>query len=191
MNSKTRGNGPFQGMGWVVVSVSMLLIISAALELFAQQALERASLATVVLALFLAFWSYILGVACLLFVSVRWLVGWRRVHVTRAAMSRYAPAVPRSKRLEKPELETESLQQGVAPVVPSRSSKDSVEGNEATSPTRVDRAACETNASSKGKESPNVSASSYNKNEDISMVTMKAVRIHKYGGPEVLKYEAP
>jgi hypothetical protein len=138
MNNKTQGNAVFQGMGWVAGIASLLLLISAGLELFVQQTLGHSSVATVLLALFLGFWSYVLGLGLLLFLSVRWLVRWRRVRVTRAATSRYAPAAPRSRRLEKPELESPiSFQQGVAPVVPSRSPKESVDENEPNNLTRV------------------------------------------------------
>ena len=139
MTGKTRGNGEFQRMGWVVGSVSLLLLISAGgLELFAQQTLGQTSVATILLTLFLAFWSYVLGLVGLLFLSVRWLVSWRRVRVKRGAMSRYAPVEPRSRYLEKPELgDLQFIQQGVAPVVPSRSSRESDDRNKATSPSRV------------------------------------------------------
>ncbi len=139
MNSKTRENGVFQRMGRVVGSVSLLLLISAGgLELFAQQTLGQVSVATILLTLFLAFWSYVLGLVGLLFLSVQWLVSWRRVRVKRAAMSRYSPAEPRSRRLEQPELENpQSLQQGMAPAVPTRSSTESDNRIKATSPSRV------------------------------------------------------
>lgn len=138
MNSKTQGNTVFQGMGWVAGIASLLLLIGAGLELFVQQTLGHSSVATVLLALFLAFWSYALGLGLLLFLSVRWLVRWWLVRVTRAAVSRDAPVTPRSRRLEKPELEGAlSFRQGVAPVVPSRSPKESVDENEPNNLTRV------------------------------------------------------
>ena len=103
MNSKTRENGEFQWTGWVVGGASLLLLLSAGLELFVQQTLGYHSVATVILALYLAFWSYVLGLGVLLFLAVWWLVEWRRVRVKRAAMSSYASAEPRSQHLEKPE----------------------------------------------------------------------------------------
>lgn len=135
MNSKTQWNGGFQRMEWVVGSVSLLLLISAGgLELFAQQTLGQTSVATILLTLFLAFWSYVLGIVGLV-LSVVW---WLHVRGKRAAMSGYASAEPRSRRLEKPEPEDlQFLQQGVAPVVPSRSSRESDDRNKAASPSRV------------------------------------------------------
>jgi len=138
MNSKTRENGEFQWTGWVVGGASLLLLISAGLELFVQQTLEHNSVATVILALLLALWSYVLGLGMLLVLAVWCLVAWRRVPVKRAAMSSDSSAGPRSRHLETPELrDPQYLQQGVAPVVPSRSSRESDDGNETTNRTRV------------------------------------------------------
>ena len=124
----------FQGMGWVAGITSLLLLISAGgLELFAQQTLGQTSVATILLTLFLAFWSYVLGIVGLV-LSVVW---WLHVRGKRAAMSGYASAEPRSRRLEKPELEAQFLEHGVAPVVPSRSSRESDDRNKAASPSRV------------------------------------------------------
>src|SRR6266850_1466180 len=133
MNSKTQGNAVYQGIGWVVGIASLLLLISAGLELFVQQTLGHSSVGTVILALFLAFWSYVLGLGLLLFLSVRWLV-----RAARAAVSRYAPAEPRSRRLEKPELEAHQyLEHGVATSVPIRSTRAGDNENETNSLTRV------------------------------------------------------
>ena len=138
MNSKTRGNGGFQGMGWVGGGAAALLLISAGLTLFVGQAVGQVSVATILLALYLASLSYVLGLVGLVLLSLWWLLVWRRVRVTRAAMSRYAPAEPRSRRLDKPELEDpQILQQAVAPVVPTRSSRESDDKNKTASPSRV------------------------------------------------------
>ena len=139
MNSKTRENGDFQRTGWIVGSASLLLLISAGLELFVQQTLEHNSVATVLLALYLALWSYVLGLGILLFLAMWCLVEWRRVRVKRAAMSNDSSAGPRSRHLEQPELrDPQYIQQGVAPVVPSRSSRESDDSrNETNNRTRV------------------------------------------------------
>jgi len=139
MNSKTRGNSVFQGMGWIVGSVSLVLLVSAVgPALFARQALGQVSVATIILALYLASWSYVLGLVGLLFLSVRWLVSWRRLWVKPAAMSRYSPAESRSRRLEKLELrDHQFIEKGMAPVVPSRSSRENDDRNKATSPSKV------------------------------------------------------
>ena len=139
MNSKTRGNSVFQGMGWIVGSVSLVLLVSAVgPALFARQALGQVSVATIILALYLASWSYVLGLVGLLFLSVRWLVSWRRLWMKPAAMSRYSPAESRSRRLEKLELrDHQFIEKGMAPVVPSRSSRENDDRNKATSPSKV------------------------------------------------------
>jgi hypothetical protein len=100
MNSK---NGKFSWMGWVVGGAGLLLLLSAALELFVQQTLGHHSVATVILAHYLAFWSYALGLGGLLVFAVWWLVEWGRARVKQAAMSRDASAGQRSQHLENPE----------------------------------------------------------------------------------------
>ena len=138
MHSKTRENGEFQWAGWVVGGASLLLLISAGLELFVQQTLGHNDVATVILALYLALWSYVLGLGVLLILAMWCLVEWRRVRIKRAAMSRYSPAESRSQRLEKLELgDHQFIEKGVAPLVPSRSSRESEDRNKATSPSKV------------------------------------------------------
>jgi hypothetical protein len=140
MKSQTQSNDFFKRMGWVVLgSASMLLILSAGgLELFAQQRLGQDNLTTVLLALYLASWSYVLGLVGLVLLSVWWLVEWVRVRAKQAAKIRYSPAEPRRRHLEQPELEDpQSLQQGVAAEVLSRSSRERGDGNEANRQTRV------------------------------------------------------
>lgn len=123
MNSKIQENKAFRRTGWVVGSAGLLLLISAGLEQFVRQTLLHDG-ATVLLALFLAFWSYVFGLGLLLFLLVGWLVELRRVRVTRAAMSRYSPAEPRSRSLEKPEQQAHSyLEHGVATGVPIQSTR--------------------------------------------------------------------
>jgi hypothetical protein len=100
MNSKT---GKFSWTGWVVGGASLLLFLSADLELFLQQTLGHRSVATVILAHYLAFWSYVLGLGVLFFFAVWWLVEWGRAGAKQAAMSSDASAGPRSQHLEKPE----------------------------------------------------------------------------------------
>ena len=102
MNSATRGNGKFQRMMWVLGSASMLLLIgSAGLVFFAQQAMGQVSMATILPALHLASWSYVLGLVGLVLFSVCWLVGWVRVRVKQVVMSRYVPALPQTRMPEK------------------------------------------------------------------------------------------
>jgi hypothetical protein len=100
MNSK---NGKFSWTGWVVGGASLLLLLSADLELFIQETLGHHSVATVILAHYLAFWSYVLGLGILLFFAVRWLGEWGRTRVKQAVMSSDASAGERSQHLEKPE----------------------------------------------------------------------------------------
>lgn len=112
MNRTTQENGVFQGKGWLAGGASTLLIIGAGLELFAQHADEQVSVAAMLLALYLSFWSYVLGIGGLLFFSACWLVEWRREQAKRSAVSRPSPGpVTWQSELESPQF----LQQAVAP----------------------------------------------------------------------------
>ena len=138
MNSKTRANGEFQWTGWVVGGAGLLLLLSAGLELFVHHTFGRHSVATVLLALSLAVWSYVLGLGVLLVFAVWWLVEWRCVWVKRAARNSDASAGSRSRRPENLEFRAPQYpQQGMAPVVPSRSSRESEDGNKTNNRTRV------------------------------------------------------
>jgi hypothetical protein len=130
MDSKTRENGAFQWTVWAVGTASLLLLISVGLELFVQRALGHNSVAIVILDLFLGLWSYVLGLGLLVFLSVYCLVMVRRVRVTRAAMSGYTAAEPRSRGLEKSEQEAhQSIDRRVAGV-PIRSTRRGENANE-------------------------------------------------------------
>ena len=104
MNRKTRGNGVFQGMGWMIGSVSMLFLISVGLELFVRQAFRQASIATILLALSLASWSYVLGLIGLIFLTVWRLLKWRSLRIERAVMRKHPPAEPSRRPVENPVL---------------------------------------------------------------------------------------
>ena len=76
IKSTTQRNGRFQGIRWVAGNVSLLLLLTAGLQLFAHQTLMHSSAATIILALVLATWSYVLGLGLVLFLSVGWLIEW-------------------------------------------------------------------------------------------------------------------
>jgi hypothetical protein len=137
MKRKTWANRVLQTRGWIIGSAAVLLLLSAGgLMLLAQHAREQANVVTALLALHLASWSYVLGIVCLVLLPVLELIGWFRVR--RAARIRYSSVEPRRRDLEKLKMEsTQLLQQGVASVVPSRSSRQSDERNKATSSTKV------------------------------------------------------
>jgi hypothetical protein len=104
MNRKTRENGVFQGMGWMVGTVSLLFLISAGLELFVRQTFRQASVATILLALSLARWSYVLGSGGLIFLTLWWLLKWRSLRIQRAVMREQPPAKPSRRPVETPVL---------------------------------------------------------------------------------------
>ena len=77
-------------MGWMIGSAMVLLAIAAGLGLLARYATSQMSLATVLLTLYAASWSTLLGVMSLALFSVWWFLGWRRTEHIRAIMRRNA-----------------------------------------------------------------------------------------------------
>ena len=139
MKSKTLANRVLQSREWIIGSAVALLLISAGgLALLAQHAPEQANVATLLLAIYLGFWSYVLGLIGLFLSLAWWLVSRRRLWVTQSAMSRYSPAEPRRRHLVTPEPEhSHFLQQEVAPVASSRSSMEVEDKDQSNSRTRV------------------------------------------------------
>jgi hypothetical protein len=138
MKSKTWANRVVQSREWVLGSAVALPLISAGgLALLAQHAREQANVATLLLAIHLGFWSYVLGLIGLFLSLAWWLVSRRRLRAARSARSRYSPA-ERHRHLAEPEPEhSHVLQQGLAPVVPGRSSMEIDAKDQSNSSTRV------------------------------------------------------
>ncbi len=119
MNAHTQGDGRIQGIGWLAGTVGVLLLISTGLELIAHQVFGQTDVDTLLWALYLGFWTYVLGIAGFLIVSVRWLVDWRRVRANRVAMNRLSPAGSKRRLFVKAEQEhPQRMQQGMASVAP-------------------------------------------------------------------------
>lgn len=139
MNTKTQGDRTRQGTEWLAGIVGGLLLISLGFELLAHQVFGQTDVATLLWALYLGFWSSVLGVTGFLVLAIRWLVAWRRVRASRMAMNRLSSTESKGNRFEEPELEAppQTLQQGVAPVGPGRSSWNCHDRNEAKSQTKV------------------------------------------------------
>ncbi|MGH7258998.1 MAG: hypothetical protein ACREIM_11505 [Nitrospiraceae bacterium] len=116
MNIKTHGEGGDGGnrvIGWLAGSVGGLLLFSLGLELLAHQIFGQTDVATLLLALYLAFWSSVLGIVGFLVLSIKWLVEGRRLRMDRAA-----------------DLEDHQYPRpGVTPVNPSRLSRESNDTN--------------------------------------------------------------
>ena len=131
MPINARRDRGIQGIGWLAAGAGASLVISVGLELFAHQLFGQTSLATFILAIYLGFWSCVLGIFGVLILSLRWLLEWRRERGNRAAITRYAPAEPRLRRPTKPGLKDAHV------FAPSRSSTDIEAKDQSNSCTRV------------------------------------------------------
>ena len=135
---KTREHGVFEGLGWMVGSISLLFLFSAGLEFFVRQGVRQVSVATFLLALSLASWSFVLGLGVWLVFVVWWFVKWRHGRVKRQVMSRPSFAGSQSLQLETSKLrDPQSPQWGTAPSVPHHSAEASEDGHETHNLPRV------------------------------------------------------
>lgn len=139
MRRKTAVNRVLQGKRLILGSAAVLLLLSAGgLTLVAQHAREEANAVVMLLALHLASWSYVLGIAGLLLVPILEVIGWLHLPVKREPMSRYSPVEAKRRDFEQPEMDdTSSLQRDVASVALSRLSRQSNDRNQASSSTKV------------------------------------------------------
>jgi len=84
---KIQRNGRIQHIWWATGIVGGLLFISLGLELLGQQMFGRTDLGTLLWALYLGFWSFVLGTIGFLVLAARWLAAWRRVRANLGAQA--------------------------------------------------------------------------------------------------------
>jgi hypothetical protein len=131
--SRKEREGETQRIEWLAYTGGSLLLISAGLQLLAHRVFGQIDVYTLLWALSLGFWTYVLGFAGVLLLSVLWLVDWWRVGASRKTMNPLPFTESKHRRLKESELEgpLQILEQDMASVVPGRSSWDCNDGNEA------------------------------------------------------------
>ena len=102
MNTKIQGGARIQHIVWPTGIIGGLFLISLGLELLAHQVFGQTDLGTLLWALYLSFWSFVLGATGLLFFIIRWLMAWRRVRADQVVMHRDGSTEPKDCRFEKP-----------------------------------------------------------------------------------------
>ena len=132
MNTKIQENARIQDFGWPAGIVGGLLFISLGLQLLAHQVFGQTDVDTLLWALSLGFWSFVLGTTGFLLLAVRWLVEWRRFRVNPVTMNRLSSTESKSSHIEKPELEAlfPTLQRSMTSVAHGRRSLKGHERNE-------------------------------------------------------------
>ncbi|MDF0668480.1 MAG: hypothetical protein P0119_20720 [Nitrospira sp.] len=80
---KIQGDGRIQHIGWPTGIVGLLLFLSLGLELLAHQVFGKTDLGTLLWALYLDAWSFVLGTLGFLLLAVRWFVEWRHIRASQ------------------------------------------------------------------------------------------------------------
>ena len=102
MDAKISEVARIQHIGWPTGIIGGLLLVSLGLELLARQVFGQTDVGTLLWALYLGFWGFVLSTAGLLLLVTRWLILWRRARVDRVAMHREAFSEPNNCRTEEP-----------------------------------------------------------------------------------------
>ena len=79
MNNALQEESRGHHLGWLVGIVGGLLLISLGLELCSRQMFGPTDVGTLLWALYLGFWSFVLGTTGFLLLAVQWVIEWRRI----------------------------------------------------------------------------------------------------------------
>ncbi len=139
METTIQRDGRIQHVGWPIGIVGGLLLISLGLELLAQQTFGQTDVGTLLWALYVGFWSFVLGTTGFLLLAAWWLIEWRRIRANTLAMNRLPSTESTSRHFEKSELDAlfPALQQSMTSVVPGRPPWECHDQNEAGDQTKV------------------------------------------------------
>lgn len=88
MNIPIQNKSREQDIWWLPGIVGGLLLISLGLELLAHQVFGQTDIGTLLWALYVSFWSFVVGVAGFLFLAARWLIQWRHDRANPVTMNR-------------------------------------------------------------------------------------------------------
>lgn len=139
MNTMMQRDGRTQHIEWPTGIVGGLLFISLGLELLAHQVFGQTDVGTLLWALYLGFWTFVLGATGFLILAVQWWVEQRQARTRPTAMNRLSSTESTSSRFEKSELEASFsiLQQSMTSVASGRPPWECHDQNEAGDQTKV------------------------------------------------------
>lgn len=89
-------------MNWLVVGAGAVLLISAGLELLAHQFFGQTSMATLLLAVYLGFWSFVLGIIFVFVLALRGLLAWWRLRAAGETVRRDSVSGPGTRSFVEP-----------------------------------------------------------------------------------------
>ena len=102
MNRATQRDAASNGTNWVAASAAALLLVSAGLELLAHQFFGQTSMATLLLAVYLGFWSFVLGIIFVFVLALRGLLAWWRLRAAGETVHRDSVSGPGTRSFVEP-----------------------------------------------------------------------------------------
>jgi hypothetical protein len=100
MNNRTHTKNMFKATAWIIGIAGAFLLVSAGIEFFVRQTVDQTSFPTILELLYVAFWSYVVGVVLLIVAPVWLFISWLRAWVKQYAVSTRTEVEPRSRRVE-------------------------------------------------------------------------------------------
>jgi hypothetical protein len=105
MNTTIQKESRGHHIEWLTGIVGGLFFISLGFELLARQVFGHTDVGTLLWALYLGSWSFVLGTTGLLLLAMQWLIEWRHVQTNPVTMNRQFSVESTSDRFEKSEME--------------------------------------------------------------------------------------
>jgi hypothetical protein len=109
MYKRSHANNMFKATAWIIGIAGAFLLVSAGLEYFVRQTVDQTSFPTILELLYVAFWSYAVGVVLLIVAPVWLFISWMRAWVKEYAVSTRTRVEAKGRRLEDSALDGHDL----------------------------------------------------------------------------------
>jgi|SRR5690348_15267459 len=100
MNNRTHTKNMLKATAWIMGTAGAFLLLSAGLEFFVRETVDQTSFPTILELLYVAFWSYVVGVGLLIVAPVWLFISWMRAWVKEYAVNTRTHIEPRGRRFE-------------------------------------------------------------------------------------------
>src|ERR1051325_6239419 len=100
MNNRTHTKNMLKATAWIIGTAGAFLLLSAGLEFFVRQTVDQTSFPTILELLYVAFWSYVVGLVLLVVAPVWLFISWMRAWVKEYAVNTRIRLQPSGRRFE-------------------------------------------------------------------------------------------